>query len=112
MRASRILIPVAAAAGPSLDPNFPADATVTEGSQASFNVVVTGSTGTLSYQWYENGSQVGTNSDTYTFTAALGQNGNTYYCDVTDDNGTTQSRIASLTVIAEGMSRLTPIRGR
>lgn len=86
--------------GPTIDTQPSADS-VTEGETASFSVTASG-TGTLTYQWYETtaGAISGATSSTYAFTAALADDGNSYYCAVTDDNGTTNTDAASLAVAA------------
>ena len=73
---------------------------VTEGDPASFSVVASG-TGTLHYQWYEDGAPVGFDSDTYVISsAALSQDGSLIHCEVTDDVGSTSSNSGLLTVNA------------
>ncbi len=68
------------------------------GNTATFSVTATG-TGTLHYQWKQNGSNVGTDSSSYTTpTLDMSFNGSVYTVDVTDDNGTTTSQGALLTV--------------
>ena len=60
-------------------------------------VSATTSGGTLHYQWVLNGSNVGTDSPSYTTaTLGLGDNGSQLYVLVTDNNGTTRSRVATL----------------
>ncbi len=77
----------------------PADQTVLLGSTATFNVTATG-TGTLHYQWKDDGSNVGTDSSSYTTAAStLSDNGAIITVDVTDDNGTTVSSNAHWYVI-------------
>ena len=84
--------------GPTIDTQPSADSVV-EGETASFSVTASG-TGTLSYQWYETtaGAISGATSSTYAFTASLADDGNGYYCAVTDDNGTTNTDTAALEV--------------
>ncbi|MHC4251006.1 MAG: LamG-like jellyroll fold domain-containing protein, partial [Planctomycetota bacterium] len=76
----------------------PADRYVLEGAPATFTVAATG-TGALHYAWYQAGSPVGTDSDTYVISSAtLAMNGDAVYCVVSDDNANAWSRIATLTV--------------
>jgi hypothetical protein len=70
---------------------------VREGTTATFTVAATG-TGTLAYAWTKNGTAIGTDSATLAFTAALGDNTASIVCEVTDDNGTTATTPATLTV--------------
>jgi hypothetical protein len=82
----------------------PQNATAYEGQTANFTISATG-TGTLSYQWKDDGSNVGTDSNSYT-TAALtfSDNGAQITCDVTDDVDTTASSAATLTVLIAARS--------
>lgn len=83
--------------GPTIT-QHPQGVAVTEGDPATFTVAASG-TGTLHYQWYEDGSKVGTDSDTYAISSTtLSQNGHKIYCVVTDDEGSTQTGAATLTV--------------
>jgi hypothetical protein len=76
----------------------PAGVTVTAGQAASFSVTATG-TAPLTYQWFMNGTKVGTNSDSYTISqTASGQNGAQIYATVTNTVGTATSRTVTLTV--------------
>lgn len=85
------------AGGPTIGTQ-PADATVTQGETATFTVVASG-TGTLTYQWYENGAfLLGENGNTLTVTGTLLRDGNEYTVAVTDDDGTIASEAATLTV--------------
>jgi hypothetical protein len=77
----------------------PADQTVYEGNAASFSVSATTSGGTLHYQWKDDGSNVGTDSNTYGPTPAASDNLSMIKCDVSDDNGTITTRSAVLRVI-------------
>jgi hypothetical protein len=76
----------------------PGNQTVYLGQQASFSVSATG-TGTLHYQWKDDGSNVGTDNSTYAPTPALSDSGSLIRCDVSDDNGTAQSDNAVLIVL-------------
>ena len=83
--------------GPTIDTQ-PADTTVLQGETATFTVVATG-TGTLLYQWFENGAfMLGENADTLNVTATLLRDGNTYTVRVTDDSDSVTSDPAELTV--------------
>lgn len=88
-------------AGPTINTQ-PTNQTVSDGDTATFTVSATG-TGTLTYQW-KNGDDdtdiTGETSATYDFTAALADNGNTYYVTVTDDDGSADSDTVTLTVSA------------
>jgi len=75
----------------------PNNQSVYVGQTATFTVTATG-TGTLHYQWKDDGSNVGTDSSTYAPTVALADNGSIIRCDVSDDNGTTPSNNVLLTV--------------
>jgi len=71
------------------------------GEVATFTVAATTSGGSLSYQWKFNGSNVGTNSVTYTRTTVIGDDLGLVTCDVTDSNGTTTTNAALLRVFEE-----------
>ena len=91
-------------AGPTIDTQ-PQNATVYQGQTANFTVSATTSGGALSYQWKDDGVNVGTNSSSYTTAATvLGDNGAQITCAVTDSNGTTTTAAATLTVIPTGIS--------
>lgn len=69
------------------------------GNTATFTVAATG-TGGLSYQWTENGSNVGTNSSTYTTgTLSLSDNFSAIACTVTDSNKSQATNTVTLSVI-------------
>lgn len=72
--------------------------TVEAGETAEFIVLVISSVGTVSFQWHETtaGLLAGEITDTLSFTAALEDDGKSYFCLVTDDIGTTQSDTAAL----------------
>jgi hypothetical protein len=79
----------------------PSRDSVTIGATASFSVTATG-TGTLSYQWqrlHGTWSNVGTNSNTYSFTAAAVDNGDSVFVTVTDDNRSTASNKVACIVL-------------
>ncbi len=79
----------------------PQNQTVTAGNTATFNVT-TGGTSPYSYFWFKNGVQIsGASSSSYTTpTLATGDNGNYYYCIITNCTNTYQatSNNANLTV--------------
>lgn len=86
-------------AGPTVNTQ-PQNATVYKGQTANFTVAATTSGGTLHYQWKDDGSNVGTDSNSYTTAATVdSDNGAQITCDVTDDNGTTASAAATLKVL-------------
>ena len=76
-----------------------------------FTISATG-TGTLRYQWYQDGSPVGTDSDTLTLTnVQLAHDGAQITCDVTDDCDTATSDGATLTVNASPTPTITATPG-
>ena len=78
----------------------PANATVTAGQPATFTVTATGSA-PLAYQWFFNGTAVGTNSSTYTISqTTIGQSGAQIYVTVTNAVNTATSQTVTLTVNA------------
>ncbi|MBU1425479.1 MAG: Ig-like domain-containing protein, partial [Gammaproteobacteria bacterium] len=82
----------------------PANKSVTVGQTATFNVIATG-TAPLSYQWRKGGTNVGTNSASYTTPAtALGDNGASYSVVVSNATGSVTSNAATLTVTASSSS--------
>ena len=75
----------------------PASAAVKEGENVTFTVSAEGTD--LNYRWYKNGAAIdGANGASYTFTAALGDNGAKYACVVSNSAGTVTSNEATLTV--------------
>lgn len=85
-------------AGPTITAQ-PTSQTVFEGNTATFNITATG-TGTLHYQWKFNGSNVGTDTNSYARSnCVFADNGAIVTCAVTDDNGTTTSSNAYLYVL-------------
>jgi hypothetical protein len=85
------------ATGPTIT-SQPTNQTVYAGQNATFNITATG-TGTVHYQWKFNGSNVGSDQNSYTRTTVIGDNGGTVQCVVTDDNGSTNSNTVTLTVL-------------
>jgi HYDIN/CFA65/VesB-like, Ig-like domain/Cep192 domain 4/Immunoglobulin domain/Immunoglobulin I-set domain len=79
----------------------PANQTVTAGQSANFSVVASG-TGTLSYQWKKNGTDIsGAIASFYTTPATTNaDNGAKFTVVVTDTNGNLTSNAATLTVTA------------
>jgi hypothetical protein len=90
----------AVAAGPPTITTQPANEVVTAGQSATFTVVAAGAA-PLSYQWYQNGAAVGSNSATYT-TALTTPANNLAQIQVTISNpaGTVTSDTVTLTVNA------------
>ena len=93
-----IALKSSAPTGPTIDTQ-PSAATVFAGQLATFTIAATASGGSNSYQWKKNGSNVGTNSTTYSFETSFADNGARISCDVTDSNGTTSSVTVTLTVL-------------
>lgn len=84
--------------GPTINTQ-PTSQSCYEGQTATFTISATASAGSLSYQWKDDGSNVGTNSNSYTTAAATyADNGAQITCEVTDSNGTTVSNPATWTV--------------
>lgn len=80
----------------------PSNQTVFQNATATFTLTAT-SPLTLSYQWYFDGSPVGTDSNSYARTnCALADNNKNVYCEVTDANGTTTSITVKLFVTTTG----------
>jgi hypothetical protein len=78
----------------------PANQTVTVGQSATFTVTATG-TAPLIYQWFMNGSVVGTNSNSYTILqTTLAQTGAQIYVTVTNVVNTATSQTVTLAVNA------------
>ncbi len=78
----------------------PTNLTVTAGQSATFTVTATG-TAPLTYQWFVNGSAVGTNSNSYTISqTTLGQTGAQIYVTVSNVVNTATSQTVTLTVNA------------
>lgn len=77
----------------------PSNVAVTEGQLATFTVVATG-TAPLTYQWRKNSAPIGgaPNSPSYSFNAALADNGALFDCVVSNAGGSVPSNTATLTV--------------
>src|SRR5438270_4770854 len=92
---------------PDTDPPFaptittqPTNQIVSTGQTATFTVVATG-TAPLSYQWYKNGAQIGTNSSTYTTSpTTAADNQAQMEVKVSNSSGSVTSNAATLTVTA------------
>ena len=85
--------------GPTINTQ-PVSATCYVGQTATFTISATTSGGTLHYQWKDDGSNVGTDSNSYTTAAALlSDNGSSITCVVTDNNGSVTSNAAIWTVL-------------
>ena len=80
----------------------PADATVSFGHTTNFTVAATGA-GTLAYQWQRNGQDISgaTNTSYTTSPVTYANDGFTYQAFVSDANGTTISRLATLNVVSQ-----------
>jgi hypothetical protein len=77
------------APGPSIDTQ-PTDQIVVGANPVTLTVAATTSGGSLTYQWFKNGSSIsGATGSSYTFSNLLSDDQAYYYCDVTDSNGTT-----------------------
>lgn len=88
----------AAAAGPTVTVG-PTAQSCYVGATNTFTVSATTSGGTLHYQWKDDGSNVGTDSNSYTTAAGtLSDSGSQITCVVTDDNGSATSNAATWTV--------------
>lgn len=93
---------VAAIAGPTINTQ-PVQTVAFAGNTATFTVAATTSGGALSYQWTKNGSNVGTNSSSFTTPTLLNTDHlSIYRVGVTDSNGTTNSVSVYLLVIPTG----------
>jgi hypothetical protein len=91
-------------AGPTINTQ-PVQQTAASGATATFTVSATTSGGTLHYQWRRNGSNVGTDSSSYTTgTLSSSDNYSQIDCDVSDDNGTVRSARAFLIVAPSTIS--------
>jgi len=87
----------------------PQSAIVTNGGSASFTVVASGVT-SLNYQWYFNTNTIGggTNAVLPVVSVDSSKTGS-YFCVITDDNGSITSRLASLTIGLAPVITLQPV---
>jgi hypothetical protein len=83
------------------DTNQPADQYVVQGRPVTLNVLASGSA-LVQYQWYQgsNPIQDATNAS-YSIAAVNFTNGGTYYAQVSNPVGPTNSRVATVTVLAD-----------
>jgi hypothetical protein len=76
----------------------PASVTVTAGQTANFSITATGAA-PLTYQWFMNGTKVGTNSNSYSIAqTTTAQTGAQIYATVTNSAGTATSKTVTLIV--------------
>lgn len=86
---------------PVLNESYPADSTVTSGTDATFSVdfVEHGKPAIYTYQWYVNGNSIGgANSANYTRNTSADKGQYTVYCEVGNRSGVITSRQATMTV--------------
>jgi len=83
----------------------PDDVTVTEGEDASFNIVSAGSA-PLAYQWFRDGTKIsGATDASYTLTGAnASDNGSVYSCEVSNGLGSAGGSGAVLTVLSDAIA--------
>ncbi len=83
------------------NPTQPADQILVEGQAATFSCPV-GGAAPFQYQWYAGGSAIaGATNATYTISYLLPANAGKYYVNVSNPAGATNSRVATLTVLAD-----------
>jgi hypothetical protein len=83
------------------DPSQPTDQVVVEGQAVTVGAVVAGSP-PMQFQWYQNNNAIsGATNVSYTMPAIGMTNKGTYYVRVTNPAGSTNSRIATITVLAD-----------
>jgi peptidoglycan/xylan/chitin deacetylase (PgdA/CDA1 family) len=80
--------------------------TLDSGQTQIFNATSSGGTGTVSYQWYVDGSQVGPNSSTYSYTASNSTHEIT--CKITDCSSNPNSFNSSAVPVTVNPALLTP----
>jgi len=87
----------------------PTNQSATSGSTATFSVTASGSS-PFTYQWYKNGSSI-SNATSYSYTTptlSLSDNGNTYYCHITNCSGSSSINSSNATLsVTSGCSPVT-----
>ena len=78
--------------------SHPAAVAADVAASAGFSVIATSSGGALHYQWKLNGTNVGSDSPSYSRTVISSDQRDSVTCDVSDNNGTTTSNAAILTL--------------
>ncbi|MFO7789670.1 MAG: immunoglobulin domain-containing protein, partial [Bacteroidales bacterium] len=78
--------------------NNPGNKTVCAGSEVSFIVEATGAE-PLTYNWFQDSSSIGTNSDTLTFASTDESNEGTYFCVVSNGEGSDTTNDFQLIVV-------------
>ena len=84
---------------PTLNPNYPQDATVVKGTSVKSEVRISasGNSTSYTYQWYKDDSPIsGATSPSYNFTPTV-EGTTTVYCAVTNSAGIVTSRTATIT---------------
>ena len=92
-----ILLTEPATTGPTIL-SHPAAVAADVAASAGFSVIATSSGGALHYQWKLNGTNVGSDSPSYSRTVISSDQRGSITCGVTDNNGTTTSNAAILTL--------------
>ena len=88
------------------DATQPADEVVVQGRPVTFNVFASGSA-LVEYQWFQGASAIsGATNASYTIASAASTNAGNYYVRVSNPASSTNSRTASLTVLAD---RIPPV---
>ncbi len=86
-----------AAAIPVFNQNLPVEMSVYTNDMVNFQVEAEASDGgTLSYQWYKDGTPIGENSNTYSIPRATLEDAGVYRVEVTNDNGVSTSTAGSI----------------
>jgi hypothetical protein len=107
-QSSPAMVTVAASSTVSIAPVGPL--TMDEGQNQTFTVTVSGGSGTINYQWYLDGSAVGSNSSSYFYTAS--GTSHTVTCNVTDSASTpvtSPSNAVTITVSAAPTVSIAPV---